>query len=150
MVSGCDRELNAHFYCVASLKYHALDTWHDTTPSHIILTLPRTRDLKFTGVDTLPTDYRGSTSLVCTWIYCTCMCKLLMFRCSRSVQMMHNVKKNNIDHFEVHEHVSSFQIHVYIQLQINLKCTDVRPQIIWSYMRALSEHQTIERKDRLH
>ena len=40
-VSGCDRELNAHFYCVVSLKYHAPDTWHDTTPSHIILTLPR-------------------------------------------------------------------------------------------------------------
>ena len=30
-----------YFYCVASLKYHAPDTWHDTTPSHIILTLPR-------------------------------------------------------------------------------------------------------------
>ena len=30
-------ELNAHFYSAASLKYHALDTWHDTTPSHIIL-----------------------------------------------------------------------------------------------------------------
>ena len=40
-VSGCDRELNAHFYCAASLKYHAPDTWHDTTPSHIILTLCR-------------------------------------------------------------------------------------------------------------
>ena len=38
-VSGCDRELNAHFYCAASLKYHAPDTWHDTTPSHIIQTL---------------------------------------------------------------------------------------------------------------
>ena len=38
-VSGCDRELNAHFYSAASLKYHAPDTWHDTTPSHIILTL---------------------------------------------------------------------------------------------------------------
>ena len=25
-LSGCDRELNAHFYCVASLKYHAPDT----------------------------------------------------------------------------------------------------------------------------
>ena len=24
-----------------SLKYHAQDIWHDTTPSHIILTLPR-------------------------------------------------------------------------------------------------------------
>ena len=30
-------ELNAHFYSAASLKYHAPDTWHDTTPSHIIL-----------------------------------------------------------------------------------------------------------------
>ena len=38
-VSGCNRELNAHFYSAASLKYHAPDTWHDTTPSHIILTL---------------------------------------------------------------------------------------------------------------
>ena len=38
-VSGCDRELNAHFYSAASLKYHDPDTWHDTTPSHIILTL---------------------------------------------------------------------------------------------------------------
>ena len=36
---GCDRELNAHFYSVASLKYHAPDIWHDTTPSHIIMTL---------------------------------------------------------------------------------------------------------------
>ena len=41
MVSGCDMELNAHFYSGASLKYHAPDTWHDTTPSHIILTLGR-------------------------------------------------------------------------------------------------------------
>ena len=41
MVSGCDREQNAHFYSAASLKYHALDTWHDTTLSHIILTLGR-------------------------------------------------------------------------------------------------------------
>ena len=32
------RELNAHFYSAASLKYHVPDTWHDTTPSHIILT----------------------------------------------------------------------------------------------------------------
>ena len=40
-VSGCDRELNAHFYSAASLKYHTPDTWHDTTPSHIILTLGR-------------------------------------------------------------------------------------------------------------
>ena len=40
-VSVCDGELNAHFYCDASLKYHAQDTWHDTIPSHIILILPR-------------------------------------------------------------------------------------------------------------
>ena len=41
MVSGCDKELNAHFYSAASLKYHAPDTWYDTTASHIILTLDR-------------------------------------------------------------------------------------------------------------
>ena len=41
MVSGCDRELNADFYNAASLKYHGPDTWHDSTPSHIILTLGR-------------------------------------------------------------------------------------------------------------
>ena len=40
-VSGCNRELGAHFYGAASLKYHVPDTWHDTTPSHIILTLGR-------------------------------------------------------------------------------------------------------------
>ena len=40
-VSGCDRELNAHFYSAATLKYHVPDTWHDTTPSHIILALGR-------------------------------------------------------------------------------------------------------------
>ena len=40
-VSGCDRELNAHFYTAASRKYHAPDTWHNTTPSHIILSLGR-------------------------------------------------------------------------------------------------------------
>ena len=39
--SGCDRELYAHFYSATSLNYHAPDTWHDTTPSHIILTLGR-------------------------------------------------------------------------------------------------------------
>ena len=41
-MSGCNRELNAHFYSAASLKYHVPDTRHDTTPSHIILTLGRT------------------------------------------------------------------------------------------------------------
>ena len=35
-VSGCDRELSA-----ASQKYHAPGTWHNTTPSHIILALGR-------------------------------------------------------------------------------------------------------------
>ena len=49
---------------------------------------------------------------------------------SRSVQMLRNVTKHNIDLFIVHIHVSSFQIHVRVQLQINLKCTDARPQII--------------------
>ena len=62
--------------------------------------------------------------------------------------MLHNVKKNKIDLFEERVHVSSFQIHEH--LQINLTCTDERPQIIMSYIRALSEHQTIERKDRSH
>ena len=41
MVSGRDRELNADFYNAASLKYHAPDTWHNTTPRHIILPLGR-------------------------------------------------------------------------------------------------------------
>ena len=40
-VSGCDRELSAYLYSAAALKYHARDTWHDTTPSHITLTLGR-------------------------------------------------------------------------------------------------------------
>ena len=40
-VSGSDRELNAPFYSAASLKYHAPETSHDTTPSHIILKLGR-------------------------------------------------------------------------------------------------------------
>ena len=88
-VSVCDRELNAHFYSAASLKYHAPDTWHDTTPSHIILILgqpvlalphktsvkrgaasirkdlwyvmarDQTRDLPFPGYDPLPTELLG-------------------------------------------------------------------------------------------
>ena len=81
-VFGCNRELNAPFYSAASLKYHAPDTWHDTTPSHIILTLgwpvlallcksecqaslwyaaarDRTRDLPFPEADTLPTELPG-------------------------------------------------------------------------------------------
>ena len=36
-VTGCDRELNAHFYNAASLWYQIQDTLTDTTPSHIIL-----------------------------------------------------------------------------------------------------------------
>ena len=44
--------------------------------------------------------------------------------------MLHDIKKNNIDIFEVHVHVSSFQIRVHVQLQMNLKCIDERPQII--------------------
>ena len=35
-MSGCGRELNAHFYSAASLKYDVPDTWHDTAPNHII------------------------------------------------------------------------------------------------------------------
>ena len=38
MVSGCDRELNSHFYSAASLWYQIPDTLPDTTSSHIILT----------------------------------------------------------------------------------------------------------------
>ena len=88
-MSSCDRELSAHFYSAASLKY-APDTWHDTTPSHIIPTLgrpvlalphksecqarsnefhflwfwyatarDRTRDLPFPEEDTLPTELPG-------------------------------------------------------------------------------------------
>ena len=49
-----------------------------------------------------------------------------MCRFPRNVRMLHNVKKNDIDVFEVHVHVSSLQMHVYVQLQINLKCTDAR------------------------
>ena len=33
--------LNTHFYSAASLWCHAPDTWHDTIPNHIILTLGR-------------------------------------------------------------------------------------------------------------
>ena len=39
MVSGCYRKLNAQFYGAAWQKYYAPYTWHDTTHSHIILTL---------------------------------------------------------------------------------------------------------------
>ena len=40
-VSGCDRQLNAHFKSAASLTYHTSDTWRDIPPSHNILTLDR-------------------------------------------------------------------------------------------------------------
>ena len=83
-MSGCDRELNAHFYSAASLKYHAQYTWHDTTPSHIISTLglsakreplvpflttlvchaqDQTRNIPFPGADTLPTELPGYFSV---------------------------------------------------------------------------------------
>ena len=92
MVSGCNRELSAYFYSAASLKYHVPDTWHDTNPNHIILTLGRTvialpsksechsrsilmtllvaahdptRDLPFTGGDTLPTELPGPVISFC-------------------------------------------------------------------------------------
>ena len=38
MMSGCGRELNAHFLSAASLKYHDPDTWCDIPRSHIVLT----------------------------------------------------------------------------------------------------------------
>ena len=40
-VSGSDRVLNAHIYSAASLKCQAPGTWHDTTTSHVILTMGR-------------------------------------------------------------------------------------------------------------
>ena len=39
-MSGCDRK-QCSLFGTASLKYHGPDTWHDTTSSHIILTLGR-------------------------------------------------------------------------------------------------------------
>ena len=38
-VSWCYRKLNAHIYGAPWQKYHAPDTWHNTIPGHIILTL---------------------------------------------------------------------------------------------------------------
>ena len=46
-------------------------------------------------------------SPVYTWRYCLCMCKFLMLRYSRSVNVLYNVKKNNIDLFEEHLYVST-------------------------------------------
>ena len=40
-VSGCDRELSAHFHSAASLWYQIPDNLPDTIPSHIILTAGR-------------------------------------------------------------------------------------------------------------
>ena len=165
-VSGCDRELSAHFHCAGSLKYHDLDTWHDTTPGHIILTLPRpvlalprkssaTRGAVSTslkdfcisrpGIEPVTSSSpkrtlygaSGAGTSLCAHkdivhACASCLRLEIMFRCPRSVKMLHNVKKNNIDLFEVHVHASSFQIHVQVQLQINLKCTDARPPVIWS------------------
>ena len=59
-VSGCDRELNACFYSAASLKYHAPDTWHDTTLSHIILTL---------GRPVLPLPRKSECQARCSWYH---------------------------------------------------------------------------------
>ena len=63
-MSGCDRELNAHFYIAASLKYYVPDIWHDTTPSHIILTLgrpvlalPRKSEAKREAASTIFNDF---------------------------------------------------------------------------------------------
>ena len=50
-MSGCDRELNAHFYSAASLKYHVPDTWHDTTSSHIIMTLGNDFGISRPGIE---------------------------------------------------------------------------------------------------
>ena len=83
--------------------------------------------IKFPGEDTLSLQLPGQVRPLCTHEDTV---HILMFRCSRSVQMLHNVTKNNFDLFEVHVHVFSFQIHVHVQLQVNLKCTDARPQII--------------------
>ena len=51
----------------ASLKYHAPDTWHDTTPSHIILILGR-------PVQALPVSLsaeRGAVPFFTTWVCCS-------------------------------------------------------------------------------
>ena len=66
-VSGCDQELNVHFYSAASLKYHDSDTWHDTTSSHNILTLGRPV-LALTGKSEVPSEEQQVpflTTLIC-------------------------------------------------------------------------------------
>ena len=91
----------------------------------------RARDLKFPGADTLLTELTGQVLPLfaledivhaCASSYCVDFPEMS--------KMLHNVKKNNIDLFEVHLHVSFFRMHVHVQLQINLKCADARPQII--------------------
>ena len=42
------------------MKYHASDTWHDTTPSHIILTLGQ----QFPRADTLQIELTGQVMAV--------------------------------------------------------------------------------------
>ena len=39
LVSGSDMDHIVNFYSAALLKYRVQDTWHDTTASHIIVTL---------------------------------------------------------------------------------------------------------------
>ena len=77
-VSGCDRELDAHFYSAASLKYHAQDTWHDTTLRHIVLTLCRPvlaltckSDSKRGAASTIFNDFGMSRRGIKPVIYCS-------------------------------------------------------------------------------
>ena len=54
---------HAHFYSPASLKCHAPDTWHDTKPSHIILTSPSSTPVSLSS--------RGrATSTILTTLVC--------------------------------------------------------------------------------
>ena len=62
-VSGCDRELNAHFYSAASLWYQIPDTLPDTTSSHIILTPDRTRYLPISERTLYLICYRGRSNV---------------------------------------------------------------------------------------
>ena len=97
MVSGCDRELNAHFYSAATLKYDSPDTWSwyhtqshyldtgSTSPSStplkvwmpseqqlvpFLMTLVcrgQGSDLLFPRVDTLPTELLGQVKWNLSW-----------------------------------------------------------------------------------
>ena len=58
----------AHFYSAASLKYHAPDTWHDTTPSHIILILGRP-GLALPSKSWVPSEEQ-LVSFLTTLVYC--------------------------------------------------------------------------------